>query len=131
MIESHTLVLQSFSSTVRMMTKVALATFFTGTLLTYLVTTQLFGLSRNAPPISVSTSDCPANSSTCGPAASKQLNDAITIQQRLGMKCGKESTLTDVVLFRYLNAPNINVLTFDQALAAATAKQGWVLRYCK
>ena len=55
-------------------------------------------------------------------------------QEHSGLVCQEEPVLTDVVVFGH-HAPDgvmpvVEVLTFDEALAASQAKAGWVLWYC-
>ena len=62
------------------------------------------------------------------------VEEIVAEQQRGGLSCQKEPELTNVVVFQR-NAPDgvtpaVEVLTFDEALAAARAGDGWVLWYC-
>lgn len=63
-----------------------------------------------------------------------QLELVVAEREALGLRCRTEPTLTDVVLFVFTGdpeiAPVVRVLTFDEALAAASAESGWILRYC-
>ena len=58
----------------------------------------------------------------------------VTDLQRTGLDCQKEPVLTDAVVFQRIAPagvmPTIEVLTFDEALAAAQASEGFVLWYC-
>ncbi len=64
------------------------------------------------------------------PAEDAALAAAITEQVSQGMSCREEPALTDTILFQAHEHPEVQVLTFDEALAAASADQGWVRRYC-
>lgn len=57
-----------------------------------------------------------------------------TEQVRMGRTCHKDAVLTDAVIFQYTvpdgAMPDVRALTFDDALDAAAAGDGWVLWYC-
>ncbi|AXT85553.1 hypothetical protein C6I20_10360 [Aeromicrobium sp. A1-2] len=55
---------------------------------------------------------------------------AVLHQQRSGLHCSEKPTLTDVVLFQRDGAAAVTVLTFDQAIKASSASEGWIRRYC-
>lgn len=61
----------------------------------------------------------------------KALAALISEQESAGLTCRERPTLTDTVLFqRRLDTPAIDVLTFEQAVAAATTRNGRVRGYC-
>ncbi len=64
------------------------------------------------------------------PAEDAALAAAITEQVSQGLSCREEPALTDTILFQEHEQSEVQVLTFDQALAASSADQGWVRRYC-
>lgn len=55
---------------------------------------------------------------------------AISAQESSGMTCSEKPSLTDIVLFQRLEKTDVMVLRFDQAIAASTAHEGWIRRYC-
>ena len=58
------------------------------------------------------------------------LDAAIENQRRGGLTCSEKPTLTDVVLFQRSGVAAVTVLTFDQAIEASSAREGWIRRYC-
>jgi hypothetical protein len=58
------------------------------------------------------------------------LHIAIAAQESAGLTCREEPALTDVVLFQPLGDDVVKVLTFDEAIAASRAREGWIRRYC-
>ena len=54
----------------------------------------------------------------------------ISQQEANGRTCQARPTLTDVVLFQRLGEPGVQVLSFDEALVAAAAREGLIRRYC-
>jgi len=58
------------------------------------------------------------------------LSTAISAQETAGLTCSEKPTLTDVVLFQRDGQERIAVLTFDQAIKASSAQEGWIRRYC-
>ncbi len=121
---------QSFSLTVRRMTMVFLGTFVFGTLAMTLTGSLLFGVSRNAQNMTVSTAECGPRSSSC-PRAEALVSRAVIEQRASGLTCTTKPELTDVVLFQYAVDQRVTTLTFDEALAASGRKLGWVQRYCR
>lgn len=58
------------------------------------------------------------------------LSTAIAAQETAGLTCSEKPALTDVVLFQRDGENRIAVLTFDQAIKASSAQEGWIRRYC-
>ena len=58
------------------------------------------------------------------------LSTAIAAQESEGLSCSEKPTLTDVILFQRDGAAKVTVLTFDQAIKASSAREGWIRRYC-
>lgn len=58
------------------------------------------------------------------------LSTAISAQETAGLTCSEKPALTDVVLFQRDGQDRIAVLTFDQAIKASSAQEGWIRRYC-
>jgi hypothetical protein len=58
------------------------------------------------------------------------LATAISEQVSRGLTCREEPTLTDTILFQGLGDAEVQVLTFEQAIAASSARTGWIRRYC-
>ena len=58
------------------------------------------------------------------------LSAAISTQESAGLTCSQKPALTDVVLFQRDGEDKITVLTFDQAIKASSAREGWIRRYC-
>lgn len=61
---------------------------------------------------------------------SRQLVGAISLQEYAGRHCAEKPTLTDTILFERTDSSAVQVLTFDEAIAASSARQGWIRRYC-
>ena len=58
------------------------------------------------------------------------LSTAIAAQESAGLRCSEKPTLTDVVLFQRNGEDEVTVLTFEQAIKASSAREGWIRRYC-
>ena len=58
------------------------------------------------------------------------LSSAIAAQESAGLTCSAKPTLTDVILFQPEGAAKVMVLTFDQAIKASSAREGWIRSYC-
>jgi hypothetical protein len=58
------------------------------------------------------------------------LSIAIAAQESAGLRCTEKPSLTDVVLFQRDGVEKVAVLTFDQAIKASSAREGWIRRYC-
>lgn len=64
------------------------------------------------------------------PARNTALAAAIAEQTALGLTCREEPALTDTILFQAVEQSTVQVLTFEQAIAASSAREGWIRRYC-
>ncbi len=64
------------------------------------------------------------------PAKNPALAAAIGDQISRGLTCREEPALTDTILFQAVGESAVQVLTFEQAIAASSARQGWIRRYC-
>jgi hypothetical protein len=64
------------------------------------------------------------------PARNTALATAITQQVSRGLTCREEPALTDTILFQAIEETEVQVLTFEQAIAASSARTGWIRRYC-
>lgn len=62
--------------------------------------------------------------------AQTELASAISRQEATGLTCSERPTLTDTILFQRVGSSSVRVLTFDQAVAASTSREGWIRRYC-
>ena len=131
MLESAPSMARSFSLAVRRMTMICLGTAVFGTLVLYLASTMMFGLSRHTQDMTVSTSQCGGSKESCRTVADELLSRAVAVQQRAGLTCSAKASLTDVVLFQYSSDQHVVTLKFDEALAASGKKLGWVQRYCR
>ncbi|MGA8987935.1 hypothetical protein [Aeromicrobium sp.] len=58
------------------------------------------------------------------------LTAAVLQQRRAGLACTEKPALTDIVLFQRDGVAAVTVLTFDQAIEASSAREGWIRRYC-
>jgi hypothetical protein len=58
------------------------------------------------------------------------LSSAVAVQESAGLTCSEKPELTDVVLFQRDGEDAITILTFDQAIRASSAQEGWIRRYC-
>lgn len=58
------------------------------------------------------------------------LSNAVSMQESAGLSCSEKPTLTDVILFQREGEDEVAVLTFDQAIKASSAQEGWIRRYC-
>jgi len=58
------------------------------------------------------------------------LSTAVAAQESAGLACSNKPALTDVVLFQRDGEDEVAVLTFDQAMKASSAHEGWIRRYC-
>lgn len=64
------------------------------------------------------------------PARNTALAAAITEQTSRGLTCREEPALTDTILFQTVEESAVQVLTFEEAVAASSARTGWIRRYC-
>jgi hypothetical protein len=62
--------------------------------------------------------------------ANPALTIAIAAQESAGRVCREKPALTDAILFQRLGESRVRVLSFDDAMAASSARQGWIRRYC-
>ncbi|MDX6278891.1 MAG: hypothetical protein QOJ72_3019 [Nocardioidaceae bacterium] len=62
--------------------------------------------------------------------ANPALTAAIAAQQSAGRVCRETPALTDTILFQRLGESKVRVLSFDQAIAASSARKGWIRSYC-
>ncbi|MCW2798835.1 MAG: hypothetical protein JWQ70_307 [Aeromicrobium sp.] len=62
--------------------------------------------------------------------ANPALTAAIASQQSAGRVCGEKPALTDTILFQRLGESKVRVLSFDEAIAASSAREGWIRSYC-
>jgi hypothetical protein len=70
-------------------------------------------------------------SMTMQPAdANPALAAAIASQESAGRVCRDKPALTDTILFQRLGESTVRVLSFDQAIAASSAREGWIRSYC-
>lgn len=119
----------SFSRLVRTLTVVFVASFCFGMTVLSFAGSTMFGLSGGVQELHISSGLCGESTAGCAdPTAS--LREAVALQQSRGLNCSPKAVLSDVVLFQRSDDQSVHVLTFDEALAAAAAKQGWVQRYC-
>lgn len=109
---------------------VFLGTAVFGTLTLYFASSLMFGVSRHAQDLTVSTSECGGVKVSCKTMADSMLTRAIVQQEHAGLTCSAEPSLSDVVLFQYSADQHVAALTFDGALNASGHKLGWVERYC-
>ena len=58
------------------------------------------------------------------------LSSAVAAQESAGLACSAKPALTDVVLFQRDGEAKVTVLTFDQAIKASSAREGWIRKYC-
>lgn len=58
------------------------------------------------------------------------LTAAIATQESAGLTCSEKPTLTNVILFQREGEAKVRVLTFDEAIKASSAREGWIRRYC-
>lgn len=58
------------------------------------------------------------------------LSAAVSTQESAGLTCSEKPALTDVVLFQRDGEDKVTVLTFDEAIKASSAREGWIRRYC-
>ncbi|KAA1397893.1 hypothetical protein [Aeromicrobium ginsengisoli] len=63
-------------------------------------------------------------------SAETALSSAVSAQESAGLSCSDKPTLTNVVLFQREGRREVSVLTFDQAIKATSAHEGWIRRYC-
>lgn len=62
--------------------------------------------------------------------ANPALARAIAAQESAGRICREKPALTDTILFQRLGESKVRVLSFDQAIAASSAREGWIRSYC-
>ncbi len=62
--------------------------------------------------------------------ANPALSAAIASQESTGRICREKPALTDTILFQRLGESTVRVLNFDEAIAASSARQGWIRSYC-
>jgi predicted lipoprotein with Yx(FWY)xxD motif len=58
------------------------------------------------------------------------LSTAVAAQESAGLTCREKPALTDVVLFQRDGEDKVTVLTFDEAMKASSAREGWIRKYC-
>jgi hypothetical protein len=58
------------------------------------------------------------------------LSAEVAKQESAGLTCSEKPALTNVVLFQREGALEVTVLTFDEAIKASNAREGWIRRYC-
>jgi hypothetical protein len=58
------------------------------------------------------------------------LSVAVLEQENAGLACTEKPALTNVVLFQREGDTEVGVLTFDEAIRASSAREGWIRRYC-
>jgi hypothetical protein len=100
--------------------RIAVATFAVAVLVGFIAVESFVG--RYGEPQQVQAMDVRSNDT--------ELVSAISAQESTGLTCREEPALTDVVLFQRLGESAVRVLTFEQAVAASTAHEGWIRRYC-
>lgn len=64
------------------------------------------------------------------PASNPELAAAISEQVARGLTCREEPALTDTILFQDVGESKVQVLNFEQAIAASSVREGWIRRYC-
>lgn len=101
--------------------RVTTATFAVALVVAY-VSVQIFASHYSVPP---TTQVVVAES-----VEDAELAAAISEQMARGMTCREEPALTDTILFQELDQTEVHVLTFEQATAASSAREGWIRRYC-
>lgn len=94
---------------------------FAVALLVGFVALQAFAVQYGAPDGSLVMQTAGAN-----PA----LTAAISSQESAGRVCREKPALTDTILFQRLGESTVRVLSFDEAIAAASAREGWIRSYC-
>lgn len=62
--------------------------------------------------------------------ANPALTVAIASQESAGRVCREKPALTDTILFQRLGESTVRVLSFDEAIAASSAREGWIRSYC-
>jgi len=62
--------------------------------------------------------------------ANPALIAAIASQKSAGRVCHEKPVLTDTILFQRLGESSVRVLSFDEAIAATAAHEGWIRSYC-
>ena len=123
--------MMSFSRVVRISTTTVLSSMLVVMMLLALMSSSLFGLSRNVKQLHIISEACGGFNNYCAPPNTPQLREAIGRQSELGLDCAIEPVLTDVILFQRSEDLSVDVLTLDQALDTAGKKIGWVQRYCR
>lgn len=121
----------SFSRFVRITTAAFFGSLLVGLMVIALVSSSLFGLSRNVRQLRITAETCGEVNNYCAPADTPELSKAIDRQRELGLGCEIEPVLTDSILFQRSDDMSVHVLTLDQALVASGRKLGWVQRYCR
>lgn len=86
------------------------------------VAVQAFAMHYNSPRTTQSVD--------ARPATNTALAAAIAEQSERGLACREQPALTDTILFQALEHAEVQVLTFDEAIAAASERTGWIRRYC-
>lgn len=119
-----------FSRFVRITTVAFFGSLLVGLMVLALVSSSLFGLSRDVRQLRITAETCGEVNNYCAPADTPQLRQAIDRQRELGLGCAIEPVLTDSIVFQRSDDLSVDVLTLDQALAASGQKLGWVQRYC-
>jgi hypothetical protein len=62
--------------------------------------------------------------------ANPALTAAISSQESAGRVCREKPALTDTILFQRLGESKVRVLSFDEAIAASSRREGWIRSYC-
>ncbi|MCW2751239.1 MAG: hypothetical protein JWR83_2349 [Aeromicrobium sp.] len=62
--------------------------------------------------------------------ANPALTAAISSQESAGRTCREKPTITDTILFQRLGESQVRVLSFSEAIAASSRREGWIRSYC-
>ncbi len=95
---------------------------FAAVMLVAYVSVQAFASHYNEAPT--------AQNVVAKPVTNTALAAAIVEQTSRGLTCREEPALTDTILFQALAETEVQVLTFEEAIAASSARTGWIRRYC-
>ena len=101
--------------------RVSVTTFAVMMLVAY-IAIQAFASHYNEGPSTRTVEAVPVSNPALAAAISKQVSHGLT--------CREEPALTDTILFQALEESEVQVLTFEQAIAASSARTGWIRRYC-
>ncbi|MEJ7635142.1 hypothetical protein [Aeromicrobium sp.] len=99
--------------------RIAVAVVTTGLLVGYIAISSFASQYGEATPMILDTK-----------SSDTALAAAISEQESAGLTCREKPALTDVVLFQRGGAAEVTILTFDEAIQASAAREGWVRRYC-